>query len=1099
MDFRLLGPLEVLADDAPVQIGAGKQSALLAVLLLNANRTVSREQLIDALWGDAAPESAQKMVQILVSQLRKLLPEPRLRTRAPGYVLEVGEDELDLMRFERLLAFSRDALSQGEAARASALLREALALWRGPAIAEFAEPFAQHETRRLEELRVAALECRIEAEVALGHSGEVVGELDSLIARYPLRERLRSLHMLALYQSGRSAEALAGYREFRRTLADELGIEPTAALKDLERRMLRQDPELEPPSARPSVPAMRSVRDGDSASPGLDTGEARPNNLPPQTSEFLGREIQLTALHDLLDADGVRLLTLIGPGGIGKTRLALEAAAHHIEHFEHGIYFVDLSPVRDRDNVFQAIIQAVDVSATTDEPPLAVLTQELRSRRLLLLLDNFEHVMEAADGVAELLRHCPGLKVLVTSREALRVRGEHLFTVPPLALPAAGETAAELVAGYEAIRLFVERARQVQPGFVVTSPNAAAVAEICARLDGLPLAIELAAARLTLFSPDELRDRLDRRLDVLLSGARDLPARQQTLRGTIEWSYDLLEDDERALFRILSVFVTARLDAVEEVAARLQLGRRDFVESLASLIDKSLVRSTDEGGQRRLSMLETIREYATERLDEDADLAEEVRRGHAEYFCEFTQSRRHRLYGPDRGSMLDELGAELGNLTAAWRYWVDAGEPERLNALLDGLWVLNEVRGWYHATIELANDLLGVLSAVPSTPARLREEIALRTSLARGLLATRGYTEEAEQTYDRALALAEQTGDVPQRAPVVRSLASFYFYRGDFERAAALGRELVALAEERGDTSIQVDGELVLGASVAFQGDVPTGIEHLERAIALFDPRQHLEGFRFGTSPGAVAYSTLALFEWLRGHPDRSAELSGHAIDLASELKHPFSTAYIVFHTAVLDLWRRELAFAHARAGRVWEVAEEHGYQIWKALALMLQGSAAAGLGRPEEGVECMERGLDLYQGLTTPSVFWPLVLSIRGQGFAHAGRPHDGLPVIEEAIETVGVNAVLYPGFALLKSELLIALADTKGAVAELRKVVDAARRLGLRAPLLRAATMLVRLGQEDAVELLRTVYDTFTEGFGDADLVDARVALAARDVVVG
>ena len=1098
MDFRLLGPLEVIADDTPVPIAAGKQSALLAVLLLNANRTVSREQLVDALWGDAAPESAHKMVQILVSQLRKSLPEPRLRTRAPGYILEVGEDELDLTRFERLLALSRDALSHGGAARASALLREALALWRGPAVAEFPEPFALPEARRLDELRVAALESRIEAEVELGHSGAVVGELDSLIAQYPLRERLRSLHMLALYHSGRSAEALASYQEFRRTLADDLGIEPSAGLKDLERRMLRQDPELEPPPVSPTVSTMRSVRGGDRESPGLDSG-ARPNNLPPEASGFLGREIQLAALHDLLDADGVRLLTLTGPGGIGKTRLALEAVARHIEHFEHGVYFVDLAAVRDRDDVFQAVIRAVDVSATTDEPPLAVLKQELRSRRLLLLLDNFEHVMEAADGVAELLRHCPGLKALVTSREALRVRSEHLFTVPPLALPAAGDTAAELVAGYEAIRLFVERAWQVQPAFVVTSANASAVAEICTRLDGLPLAIELAAARLTLFSPGELRDRLDRGFDVLRGGARDLPARQQTLRSTIEWSYDLLEDDERALFRILSVFVTARLEAIEEVSTRLPLGPRDLVESLASLVDKSLVRSTDDGGQRRLSMLETIREYATERLDEDAELAEAARRGHAEYFCEFTQSRRHRFYGPDRESVLEELEAELGNLTAAWRYWVRAGEPERLNALLDGLWVLNEVRGWYHATIERANDLLGVLAAVPSTPARLREEIALRTSLARGMLATRGYTEEAEQIYDRALALVEQTGNLPQRAPVVRSLASFYFYRGDFERAAALGRELVALAEERGDTSVQVDGEVLLGASVAFQGEVATGIEHLERAIGLFDPRRHLEGFRFGTSPGAVAYSTLALFEWLRGHPDRSAELSGRAIDLASELKHPFSTAYIVFHTAVLDLWRRELALAHARAGSVLEVAEQHGYQIWRALALMLQGSAAAGLGRPEEGVKCMERGLDLYQGLTTPSVFWPLVLSIRGQGFAHAGRPHDGLPVIDEAIETVGVNAILYPGFALLKSELLIALADTKGAVAELRKVVDAAQRLGLRAPLLRASTMLVRLGEEDAVVLLHTVHDTFTDGFSDANLVDARAALAESDVPVG
>src|SRR5215208_7165727 len=276
--------------------------------------------------------------------------------------------------------------------------------------------------------------------------------------------------------------------------------------------------------------------------PPLATLSERPNNLPTQTSEFLGREIQLSAIRDLLDADRLRLLTLTGPGGIGKTRLALQAAANQIDRFEDGVFFVDLSPVRDREAVFQAAVGAVGVSASTDEPPLAVLKEALRGRRLLLVLDNFEQVIEAVDGVSELLQHCPELKALVTSREALRVRGEHLFPVPPLALPDGGETAAELLAEYDAIRLFVERAREVQPDFALTDENAAAVAEICARLDGLPLAIELAAATLTLFSPEELLHRLDRRLDVLRGGPRDLPARQQTLRGMIEWSHDLLQN-----------------------------------------------------------------------------------------------------------------------------------------------------------------------------------------------------------------------------------------------------------------------------------------------------------------------------------------------------------------------------------------------------------------------------------------------------------------------------------------------------------------------------------------------------------------------------
>ena len=815
--------------------------------------------------------------------------------------------------------------------------------------------------------------------------------------------------------------------------------------------------------------------------PPLATLSERPNNLPTQTSEFLGREVQLSAIRDLLDADGVRLLTLTGPGGIGKTRLALHAAANQIDRFEHGVFFVDLSTVRERDSVFQSILGAVGVGAATDEPPLEILKRELGRRELLLLLDNFEQVMGAADGVAELLRHCSELKALVTSREALRVRGEHLLTVPPLA-------------GDEAVVLFVERAREVQPDFTLTDENAAVVADICARLDSLPLAIELAAARLTLFSPDELRDRLGRRLDTLRGGPRDLPARQQTLRDTIEWSYSLLGDDEAAVFRLLSVFVTARVEAIEAVAAGLEpLRHVDLVERLASLVDKSLVRSADEAGQRRLSMLETIREYAAERLDDDAEVAAAARQAHAKYFAAFAHERRDRLYGGSRQATLDELAAELGNLRAAWRYWVDECDPERLNALLDGLWALNDARGWYHAAIELANDLLAVLAAVPPSPERAREEIALRTSLARGMLAVRGYTEEVEQNYERALELARETGDPPQRAPVVRSLASFYFYRGEFDRSAVLGRELIELAEAAEDPALQVDGELVYGASLAFLGEVANGMSHLGRAVELFDPQRHAEGsFRFGTSPGVAAHTTSALLEWLRGNPERSAELAVRALELSQVLGHPFTTAYTEFHVAVLDLWRRNLTRVEERAGRVLEVADEHGYGIWKAVALMMLGTAAAGLEPAGDGIDRMERGVAMYQGLTTPAVFWPLVMSIRARGFTFAGRHGEALRMIDESVAVAGADAVISPEFRVLRGEVLIALGDDDAAVRELRSTFDAAGRLGLRMPQLRAATQLARAGSPGAVELLRGVYETFPAGLDEADLADARAVLA-------
>jgi predicted ATPase/class 3 adenylate cyclase len=840
--------------------------------------------------------------------------------------------------------------------------------------------------------------------------------------------------------------------------------------------------------------------------PQLATLSYRPNNLPTQTSEFLGREAQLAAIRDLLDAAGVRLLTLTGPGGIGKTRLALQAAADQIDRFEDGVYFVDLAPIRDPLAAFEAIAQAIGLTGTSDDGVLDVLKQELRTRQMLLLVDNLEQVMDAADGVADLLQQCAGLKVLVTSREALRVRGEHLLAVPPLSLPEGGaDKSAEIVAAYEAVRLFVERAREARPSFVLTDENAGAVAEISTRLDGLPLAIELAAARLKLFSPDDLRDRLRSRLELLGRGPRDLPARQQTLRSTIEWSYELLDGDEQAIFQLFSVFSPTRVESVEEVAARLEvLQEVDVVDRLTSLVDKSLVRSLEGAGPQRLSMLETIREYAGERLEEEAEFNSSAKRAHAAYFSDFAQSRRDRLYGPGREDALDELASELGNLLTAWRYWVEAGDVEHLNELLDSLWVLHDARGWYHAAVELANDLLGVLSAAPSTADRAREEITLRTSLARGLLAIRGYTQEVEEIYDGALALAEEAGGLPRLFPVLRSLASFHLYRAEFDKTAAVGRELLDLAKQQEDESLQVEGHLLVGVSLAFGGDATAGLEHLDRAIALFDPRHHRPGpFRLGPSSGVVSYTTSAFLLWLLGYPDSAAERASSALDVAGQLNHPFSLAYALFHVGFLDLSRREWELVRDRASGVLEVAEEHDYQVWRALAIALRGAATTGLGHPEEGLAQLDHGIALYEGLKTPPIFWPLLLSVRARGFALGGRPADGLPLIDEAIEMIGEDNLLYPEFALLKGDLLLALADPEQAERWFQSTFDVAGRLGARTPRLRAATELTRLWRAagrppDGTDMLRGVYEKFTEGFDTLDLVEARTVLDEVDARV-
>jgi predicted ATPase/class 3 adenylate cyclase len=832
--------------------------------------------------------------------------------------------------------------------------------------------------------------------------------------------------------------------------------------------------------------------------PPLVTLTQRPNNLPAQTSEFLGREAQLASLRDLLDADGVRLLTLTGPGGIGKTRLALQAAADQIDRFEGGVFVIDVSSVRQPATAFAAIARCVGVSQRGDEPPLEALALELRDKHMLLLIDNLEQVVAAAEGIVDLLERCSRLKVLVTSREALRVRGEHLFPVPPLTLPdqPLAQASADSVAGYEAVRLFVERAREATPGFALTDDNAAAVLESCARLDGLPLAIELAAARLTLFSPGELTERLEDRLRFLSGGPRDLPTRQQTLHSTIAWSYDLLDTDERALFAFVSLFFPARVETVEGVAARLgQLRGVDVVGRLASLVDKSLVRSLN-GDRPRLEMFDTIREYADEQRERNPQLGPSARRAHAEYFTELAADSAARLRGPARDETLDALSSELGNLLAAWTFWVEAGDLEHLHAMLDPLWALLDARGRYHAAVELSDDLLRVLATVPPTPERTHEEIMLRTSLARGLMAIRGYTEEVEQAYARALELSDAVGEVPNRFPVLRSLATFHLYRGEFDRAAAVGRELLEIADHENDRGLEVEGHVVLGSSLAFLGDVPGGLDHLELALARFDPQEHGSGgLHVGASPGVVAHTASAVLRWLQGYPDSSRELATDGIDLARRLNHPFTLAYALFHVALLDLWRRDFELAHDRSSGALEVAEEHDYQVWKALACALQGAAMVGLGRVAEGLERTDLGIARYQGLDTPPVFWPILHSVKAGAAALAGRAAEGLDAVDLAIELGGEANIAYPEFAVLKGDLLLGLGRKDGAEHSFRSALDVARGFGLRMPQLHAAVRLARSSGTSETradgDLLREVYETFTEGFDALDLIEARAVL--------
>jgi predicted ATPase/class 3 adenylate cyclase len=832
-----------------------------------------------------------------------------------------------------------------------------------------------------------------------------------------------------------------------------------------------------------------------------------PNNLPSQPTVFVGRQAELGEINGLLVAETVRLLTLIGPGGTGKTRLALQSGAELIDRFEDGTYFIDLAPVRDPNSVLITIARTIGVSESSNGSMLDDLKGQLGEKSMLLLLDNFEQVTSAAVQVAELMQHCSHLKLLTTSREALRVRGERLYPVPPLGLPEVNvrRSTPQELARYEAIQLFVERAQSVRPNFELTGENAEAIAELCLRLDGLPLAIELAAARIRLFSPQALHQRLGSRLQMLRGGARDLPERQQTLRHTIDWSYELLEAGEKTLFEVVSVFSGGTFEAVEAVAGEIEHlgeGQMDILEGLVSLVDKSLIRLTDDpSGEPRLRMLETIREYAADRLEVDPDLYHAACRAHAAYFADFAERQWERMAGQERLAAVEEMAAEVENLKIAWRYWAAEGDLEQLHKMVNGLWLLYDRRSWYQATVELTTDLLHILSATPSSPEQARQEIMLQTSLARALLAIKGYTPEVEEAYTRALELSEGQGEIPQLFPVLRGLSSYYMYRAEFDKGVQIGQRLLELAESRDDDDLRIHGYLVLGSNTGFRDGYQDGLEILNKGIALFERvQQSLRPFQLGNNPGIVCYSTSALLLWFLGFPDQAVERADRAIELAIELKHPFTMAYALFHTGTFHMWRGEMELAQERAQALLELAEQYGFQIWGSLATMLLGAVQVALSQTEDGLAEIEQGFAVYKGFNSPPVFLPYLTGMRAAAFAQAGRPAEGLKLLDGLLKGFDEQRLVREGSQLymLKGDLLLALSpeDTAEAAGIFRAIRAGAGQIGGKLIVLQAATRLCKLemlegNAQQSGQALAEIYASFTEGFETTDLCAAREVL--------
>jgi predicted ATPase/class 3 adenylate cyclase len=839
--------------------------------------------------------------------------------------------------------------------------------------------------------------------------------------------------------------------------------------------------------------------------PPLASLDRRPNNLPVQPTSLIGRETELAEIVKRLGSEEVRMLTLTGPGGTGKTRLGLQAAADLIDRFENGVFFVDLAPIRDPEAVLPAVAHTLGVREASYRPVLEELKAHLHDKEMLLLLDNFEQVTSAGPLIVELLQGCPRLKVLVTSREALHVRVEHIFPVPPLQLPLEGQKPPPLeqLTQYEAVRLFIERAQAVKPDFSVTNENAPAVAEICARLDGLPLAIELAASRIRLFTPQALLDRLGSRLSLLKGGARDLPARQQTLRDTIGWSYEMLEPENQRLFALLSAFnggsTFESVEAVTEKADPVGDLGMDAIEGLSSLLDKSLVRRVERPGREpRFFMLETIKEYAAERLEADPPFSAAVFRAHAATFAEFASEKVERLADRDLEATLQELEAEVENIQSAWRYWVSEKDFEPLSKIIDSLWLLYDARGWYKATIDLTTDLLHVLSTTPSTPERAREEVILQTNLASALLITRGYlSEEVEEVYNRALQLVEEQGESAHTFPVLRGLARYYGYRAEYEKAVWAGERILKLAEKLGDADMKVAGHLVLGTNLIFFRDVHEALDHLEQGIACYIPDRRTRRFRFGSDPGVACTIASAVTLWSLGFPDKALQRAKKAIDLARELNHPFSIAYALFHTGLIHLWTRLEGQVLEYSRLLIENAEEFDFEIWRAVASCLHGAALVGTGEVEEGLAEIHFGMERYQGLRTPPIFWDLLLFNQADALLKAGNSQQGLALLQAAMGSGQTKneSPLMSDFFRLVGDLLVSVSTENAAQAEnmYRQAIGLAGSQKAWMLALRAANSLARLlGEqgkgEEARQQVGEIYKEMTEGFNLPDLVEAR-----------
>ncbi|KAA1426661.1 AfsR/SARP family transcriptional regulator [Nocardioides antri] len=964
--FRLLGPMQVLVDQAPSKLPGAAERALLVQLLLAPGRTIPATMLVDRLWSESAlPVDPMNALQIRVSKLRRALKamgiEDLVSRDGVGYRADVDPSQVDALDFaDRIRAARADAAAAAAAGdgyheRHLQAYDDALALWRGDPLSDFVtEQWATAEAARLAELRLAALTERAQLALALGRHLEVVVDLEPQVAQDPTLESLAGLLMVALYRSGRQADALAVYTRTREELDETLGLEPSVSLRSLHERVLRQDESLGvQPEAAASIPV----------SPARSTAHEQapaPTNLPTVVRPLIGRDAQLDTLAGLVGE--VRLLSLIGPGGAGKTSLALATVVRTSHNYPDGAFGVRLASVDSADQVPLAVADALGVpidGAAADRDVRQRLVSYLSRRRMLLLVDNCEHLIDAAASmIDDILGRCPDVTVISTSREALAVPGEVQVTVGPLDTPGDG-TPPDRVLEFPASQLFAERARAARPGMVFSGDDLLAVGRISRALDGIPLALELAAARVASMSPVEIADRLAQRFSLLTSGARTAEARQQTLRATVDWSYQLLSAVERKVFTRLSVFQGGwTLTSAEAVVGDQTLPAGEVLDTIGRLVERSMV-VVEPGPTTRYRMLETLRQYAAEQLvlaEEDAELADR----HARYYRGVAEQAEVDLRGHGQRETLRLLREEQPNVRAAIS-WLSRPEGD-LDNLDSALVTAGSLGMFWHLGRHLeGREVLGRLveagTGSPAARARALQAVSI-VERPRGCL-VHPHPRCAE-TAQESLAIFEDVGDSWHAALSKVLLAVEGVTGAHPERSALLLRE----AEEQFARDGDPWGPAVIGfvrlETAIKAGDVDAAVR-IGRATAA--------AFRQLEDPWGLSATLYHLGWGLRqfGRYEEGARALEEAIDVGASAGLWNTVQWALADLAVEKVHVGELSAARDLLDRAAAASQEIGDGAGEVLAGYGYGLLAEVVGDWADARRRYAQAVTQFQRLGTP------------------------------------------------------------------------------------------------------------------------------------